>query len=123
MSLFLVDGDTPVEQITDTITSAVPQVGKSSLFFWIGQDFTAEALSEALKGGDGSGYYGHAGRPGERGGSAPRGVGLPDVAVDDPINRIFSDNVAEDDPLNLMFADLPRPAKKEPPPPPKPNRP
>ena len=75
----------------------------------------------SAKGGAGSGYYGHAGRPGERGGSAPRGLGLPDVAASDPINRIFSDNVAADDPLNLMFADLPRPAKKEPPPPPKPK--
>jgi hypothetical protein len=82
MSLFLVDGDTPVEQITDTITSAVPQVGKSSLFFWIGQDFTAEALSEALKGGDGSGNFGHRGRAGERGGSLPRGVTAAGTAVD-----------------------------------------
>lgn len=75
----------------------------------------------AAKGGAGSGYYGHAGRPGERGGSSPRGVGLPAIAADDPLNRIFSDDVAADDPLNLMFADLPHPVKKEPPPPPKPK--
>lgn len=82
MSLFLVDGDTPVEQITNTITSAVPQAGKSSLLFWIGGDFTAEALSEAIKGGDGSGNFGHRGRAGERGGSLPKGVTAAGTAVD-----------------------------------------
>lgn len=56
-----------------------PESNKSSLLFWVGQDFTAEALATALKGGDGSGNFGHSGRPGERGGSAPRETATGDT--------------------------------------------
>lgn len=82
MSLFLADGDTPVEQITDTINPAVPQTEKGSLLFWVGSEFTADAVMEALKGGDGSGNFGHRGRPGERGGSLPKGVTVAGAPVD-----------------------------------------
>jgi len=82
MSLFLADGDTPVEQITDALTSPMSQAGKSAILFWIGSDFTAEAVAAALKGGLGSGNHGHVGRPGERGGSLPIGVTIAGTSVD-----------------------------------------
>lgn len=56
---------------------AQPKSEKSSLLFWVGSNFTAQALVDALKGGPGSGFHGHAGRPGEVGGSAPASTVSP----------------------------------------------
>ena len=41
------------------------------MHFLIGPGATLADIVEAVKGGEGSGFHGHAGRPGERGGSAP----------------------------------------------------
>jgi len=50
---------------------------ESLLLFITSGDITAKALARwlcAVKGGEGSGHFGHAGRPGQRGGSAAEGT-------------------------------------------------
>lgn len=47
----------------------------------------AEGEGENIKGGPGSGHWGHAGRPGERGGSAPGGLGVVGGRVFDDITE------------------------------------
>lgn len=42
--------------------------------FLVANEMPLHRLIAAMKGGEGSGFHGHAGRPGERGGSAPQGT-------------------------------------------------
>jgi hypothetical protein len=60
------------------------------------QERLQDAITESLKGGPGSGFYGHAGRPGKWGGSAPAG-GEAGLSSDDLREKVLNDPALADD--------------------------
>ena len=65
------------------------------MLFLASKETTAPELMASLKGGPGSGYHGHAGRPGKRGGSASEGAGVEAPLDAGTLTRLLKLRAAE----------------------------
>ena len=80
--------------------------------FFSNKKYTLSDLFVILKGGPGSGHWGHAGRPGDRGGSAPKSSGMSLRTGRDASRRqqaaktgmFYKGNLKEADPIDIFNA-------------------